>query len=191
MAAWSESLAAIAGSVSTVSTKKRVRIFRDEIPPILTNSGKFSSCLVAETMVRNCVSLVAEKMVRNELKLIPNNIQEAIKPPEWRASIWEEIWALEKSGTWEISELLKGKKLVGCKWIFTVKCKENGIVDRFKARLVAKGFTQSYGVDYHETFAPNAKLNTNSSSVIIGNQLRLTSSLARHQVCLFECDLEE
>lgn len=53
MAAWSESLAAIAGSVSTVSTKKRVRIFRDEIPPILTNSGKFSSCLVAETMVRN------------------------------------------------------------------------------------------------------------------------------------------
>ncbi|KAG8502943.1 hypothetical protein CXB51_000740 [Gossypium anomalum] len=60
----------------------------------------------------------------------------------------------------EISKLPTGKKTVGCKWIFTTKFKLDGSIDRYKARLVARGFTQTYGLDYEETFAPVAKLNT-------------------------------
>ena len=56
--------------------------------------------------------------------------------------------------------LPKGKKPVGCKWVFTVKYKADGTVEQYKARLVAKGFTQTYGIDYTETVAPVAKLNT-------------------------------
>ncbi|RVW56043.1 Retrovirus-related Pol polyprotein from transposon TNT 1-94 [Vitis vinifera] len=91
---------------------------------------------------------------------VPQNIQEAFKYPKWKAAVDEEVRALEKNGTWEITDLPRGKKPVGCKWIFTVKYKADGNVDRYKARLVAKGFTQSYGIDYQETFAPVAKLNT-------------------------------
>ncbi|RVW99246.1 Retrovirus-related Pol polyprotein from transposon TNT 1-94 [Vitis vinifera] len=91
---------------------------------------------------------------------VPRNIQEAFKYPKWKAAVDEEVRALEKNGTWEITNLPRGKKPVGCKWIFTVKYKADGNVDRYKARLVAKGFTQSYGIDYQETFAPVAKLNT-------------------------------
>ncbi|RVW57066.1 Retrovirus-related Pol polyprotein from transposon TNT 1-94 [Vitis vinifera] len=89
-----------------------------------------------------------------------SNIQEAFKYPKWKAAVDEEVRALEKNGTWEITDLPRGKKPVGCKWIFTVKYKADGNVDRYKARLVTKGFTQSYGIDYQETFAPVAKLNT-------------------------------
>ena len=52
----------------------------------------------------------------------------------------------------------KRKKVVGCKWAFTIKSKVDGSVERYKARLVAKGFTQTYGIDYQETFAPVAKI---------------------------------
>ncbi|RVW22853.1 Retrovirus-related Pol polyprotein from transposon TNT 1-94 [Vitis vinifera] len=91
---------------------------------------------------------------------VPNTIQEALKISEWKKAIQDEIDALENNGTWTITDLPVGKRPVGCKWIFTIKYKADGSVERFKARLVARGFTQSYGIDYQETFAPVAKLNT-------------------------------
>ncbi|KAJ4715365.1 Retrovirus-related Pol polyprotein from transposon TNT 1-94 [Melia azedarach] len=91
---------------------------------------------------------------------IPHKIQEVLIDPDWKKAVQDEINALVKNGTWTITKLPVGKRPVGCKWVFTIKHKENGSVERFKARLVAKGFTQSYGIDYQETFAPVTKLNT-------------------------------
>ena len=52
------------------------------------------------------------------------------------------------------------KKSVGCKWVFTIKNKVDGSIEKYNGRLIAKGYTQAYGIDYQETFAPMAKMNS-------------------------------
>lgn len=66
---------------------------------------------------------------------------------------------LKKNNTWELDKLPKGKMAIDCKCVFTVKHKTDRSVERYKTRLVAKGLTQTYEIDYQETFAPMAKIN--------------------------------
>lgn len=72
----------------------------------------------------------------------PRNIQEALNDPNWKLAVTEEMNAPRKNGTWEIVDLPKEKKTVGCKWVFTVKCKADGSIERYKARLVARVLTR-------------------------------------------------
>ncbi|XP_075486450.1 uncharacterized protein LOC142526062 [Primulina tabacum] len=92
--------------------------------------------------------------------IVPRYVQEALVMPEWRNAVLEEMKALKMNNTWNLVELPQGKTTVGCKWVFTVKYRAYGWIERYKARLVARGFTQTYGIDYTETFAPVAKINT-------------------------------
>ena len=72
----------------------------------------------------------------------------------------EELDALTKNHTWDLVTLPSGQFLVGCKWIYKIKPRSNGSIKRYKTHLVAKGFTQEYGIDYEETFAPVARISS-------------------------------
>jgi len=70
----------------------------------------------------------------------------------------KEIEALEMNKTWTIEDLTAGKKPINCKWVYRVKYNSDGSIERYKARLVIRGDQQVDGFDYHETFAPVAKM---------------------------------
>lgn len=76
---------------------------------------------------------------------------------EWKKAMMEEINSLLKNETWMSEKLLLVRTTVKNKWIFKIKVKSSGEIERLKARLVAKGFSQTYGMDYQETFAPTAR----------------------------------
>ncbi|KAL4303890.1 hypothetical protein GQ457_10G000190 [Hibiscus cannabinus] len=90
----------------------------------------------------------------------PANFEEAKGCPEWESAMDEEIEALNKNQTWELVPKPENCKPVTCKWVYRLKRKSDGTVDRCKARLVARGFSQSYGLDYEETYSPVAKMVT-------------------------------
>ncbi|CAL1400086.1 unnamed protein product [Linum trigynum] len=90
----------------------------------------------------------------------PRFFHQAVRQEQWRAAMVVEYRALEANGTWELCYLPPGKRAIACRWVYKIKFNADGTIERFKARLVAKGFTQIEGIDYHDTFAPVAKLVT-------------------------------
>jgi hypothetical protein len=72
----------------------------------------------------------------------------------------EEIAALERTSTWDLVPTPPHVTPITCKWVYKVKTRSNGSLERYKARLVARGFEQEYGIDYEETIAPVAHMTT-------------------------------
>jgi hypothetical protein len=90
----------------------------------------------------------------------PTCYSSAVKSSEWRQAMNVEFDALLKNHTWNLVPAHPSQNLVGCKWVFRIKRKADGSIERHKARLVAKGFHQQPGLDYDETYSPVIKPTT-------------------------------
>ena len=101
----------------------------------------------------------------------PSCFENACTNDLWMKAMEEEMHSIEKNETWELVELPKDKKCIGCKWVYKTKYNSDGTIEKHKARLVAKGFKQKYGIDYEETF----------TSIARQEAIRLVLSLAAHK----------
>ena len=88
----------------------------------------------------------------------PKNFKEANQEPNWISAMQEELMQFKRNQVWELVDRPIGRKIIGTKWVFRNKMDENGNVIRNKARLVAQGYNQQEGIDFEETFAPVARL---------------------------------
>ncbi|GKA39355.1 retrovirus-related pol polyprotein from transposon TNT 1-94 [Tanacetum coccineum] len=88
----------------------------------------------------------------------PKNIKEAIQDESWTIAMQEELNQFKTNDVWSLVPPPKNKTIIGTKWVFKNKLDENGIVSRNKARLVAQGYNQHEGIDFDETYAPVARL---------------------------------
>ncbi|GJZ51089.1 ribonuclease H-like domain-containing protein [Tanacetum coccineum] len=90
----------------------------------------------------------------------PTSYFKAVKNPNWIEAMNNEIEALNRNNTWTVCDLPVGRKPVGSKWLWKIKYKSTGEIERYKARVVAKGFSQREGFDYSETFSLVVKMST-------------------------------
>ncbi|KAL0404362.1 UNVERIFIED_CONTAM: Retrovirus-related Pol polyprotein from transposon RE1 [Sesamum radiatum] len=113
----------------------------DSSPPTITCFGSLHSCFVAS------LSNLQE----------PRSYKQASQSVDWKKAMQVELDALHQNDTWDITPLPKDKKAIGCRWVYKLKLKSDGTIDKHKARLVAKGYNQVEGIDYVDSFSSVAK----------------------------------
>ena len=90
----------------------------------------------------------------------PRTLAEALRRPDgefWYKCAQDEILALEENGVFTVRQRKPGDRPVGSRWVFRIKRKADGSIERRKGRVVAQGFSQRPGFDFHETFASTAR----------------------------------
>src|SRR6187455_454199 len=110
----------------------------------------------------------------------PFRVEEALLDPDWVLAMQEELNNFKRNEVWSLVPRTK-QNVVGTKWVFRNKQDEHGVVIRNKARLVAKGYAQVAGLDFEETFAPVARL----ESIRI-----LLAYATHHSFRLFQMDVK-
>ena len=90
----------------------------------------------------------------------PYTYQEASLDPRWKTTMQEYFNSLQDNETWELVPLPSKRKLVQCKWVYRTKLDLDGSDIKYKSRLISKLFSQVQGVDYTETIAPVAKMDS-------------------------------
>jgi hypothetical protein len=88
----------------------------------------------------------------------PRSFTEAERHAAWCAAMQSKMNAVEKNCTWELADLPRGHSTITLKWVFKLKRDEAGAIVKHKARLVARSFVQREGIDFDDTFAPVARM---------------------------------
>nr|GEX06340.1 retrovirus-related Pol polyprotein from transposon TNT 1-94 [Tanacetum cinerariifolium] len=119
--------------------------------------------------LKNVIGYLNQRTLRSQAKnqsnffyfiltIEPKNVNEALTDDSWIVTVQEELNQFIANNVWELVPQPRNMTIIGIKWVFRNKLDKNIIVSRNKARLVAQGYNQQEGIDYDETYAPVARL---------------------------------
>ncbi|XP_065620151.1 uncharacterized mitochondrial protein AtMg00820-like [Quercus suber] len=108
--------------------------------------------------LRSKFSLECNYSLMLSIPIEPKKVDEALQNADWFNSMHEELHQFVRNDVWELVPRPNGVNVIGTKWIFKNKSDGHGTVIRNKSRLVARGYIQVEGIDFDETFAPIARL---------------------------------
>ncbi|MCH79563.1 gag-pol polyprotein [Trifolium medium] len=91
-------------------------------------------------------------------KIEPKNVRETLTDKFWIEVMQDELTQFKRSEVWDLVPRPDNINVIGTKWVYKNKSDEGGVITRNKARLVAQGYTRVEGLDFDETFAPVARL---------------------------------
>ncbi|GJZ49875.1 retrovirus-related pol polyprotein from transposon TNT 1-94 [Tanacetum coccineum] len=139
--------------------KESLNVTFDETPPPSKTSPLVDDDLDEEEAVRATKKKNLENVVEDEtLEIDEINVNEALGDESWIVVMQEELNQFIANDIWELVLQPKNMTIIGTKWVFRNKLDENGVVSQNKARLVAQGYNQQEGIDYDETYDPDARL---------------------------------
>ncbi|CAL9015740.1 unnamed protein product, partial [Prunus brigantina] len=114
---------------------------------------------------------ITEIYARCNMSIIePENFAEASKDKAWKRAMEIEMEMIEKNETWELVDRPSDKPVIGVKWVYKTKLNLDGSIQKHKARLVVKGYAQKPGIDFNETFAHVARLDTIRTLIALAAQ---------------------
>ena len=118
-------------------------------------------------------------------------VKEDAHSRKWLSAMQDEMDSLHENHTYELTELLKGKRALRNKWVFKLKPRDAGNPPRYKARIVVKGFQHKQGVDLDEIFAPVVKMISIRTVLSIAASMNLEVEQLDVKTTFLHSDLEE
>jgi hypothetical protein len=162
--------APVVSSPAAATSQNQEPILQDPTEPMATHEGEQQQPQVEEVPIAEAPrrsQRTRKPAISNDYEIYnseeiqmeddPTSFEEAMRSvhsSEWLEAMKDEMKSMSTNDVWDLEEIPKGAKTVGCKWVYKIKCDSKGNIERYKARLVAKGFTQREGIDYNETFSP-------------------------------------